>query len=186
MLTYTETFAYLENSGFFDAVELADALDGGAVFAGDAVEGIAAADRMVTHGGSLCGGTGGGFLLGLFFGQQTVFLVGAENLVLVVYVLDIPLVGIEVPGADFQEPVTQSAGFKVNEPGGIKGGTAVARLEMQVRTGGTAGGAAQADDVSGVHPVPGLHISLGKVTVEGLQAVGVADDHQVAVSAHVI
>ena len=56
---------------------------------------------------------------------------------------------------------------------------------MQVRAGGTAGGAAQADDVSGAHPVPCFHVPAGQMAVKSLQAVGMANHHQVAVSAHI-
>ena len=56
---------------------------------------------------------------------------------------------------------------------------------MEVRAGGPAGGSAQADDVSGAHPVSGLYIPAGEMGVEGLQAVGMADDHQVAIAAHI-
>ena len=80
----------------------------------------------------------------------------------------------------------QGAGLEVDEPGGIEGRPPVTGLEMQVRSGGSAGRAAQADDVTGAYPVAGLDIPAGQVAVEGLQPIGMADDHQVAVAAHII
>ena len=141
---------------------------------------------MIAHGGSLCGSAGGGFLLGLFLGQQAVFLVGAENLVLVVYVLHIALVGIEIPGTDFQEAVPQRPRLKVDEPGGVESGAPVAGFKMQVGAGGTAGRAAQADDIPGAHPFSRFHVAFGQVAIEGFQAVGVAYHHQVAVTSHIV
>ena len=55
-----------------------------------------------------------------------------------------------------------------------------------MRTGGTAGGAAQADDIAGTHPVSRFHIALGQVAVEGFQAIGMTDHHQVAVATHIV
>ena len=76
--------------------------------------------------------------------------------------------------------------LEVDEPGGVEGVALVAGLEVQVRTAGTAGGAAQADDVAGVHPVAGFLVAAGQVAVEGLQAVRVPDDDEVAVAAHIV
>ena len=161
-------------------------LDGGSVFAGYAGKRVSASHRVIAHGGFLGGGTSGGFLLGLFLSQETVFLVGAENLVLIVYVLHITLVGIEVPGTDSQQAVTERTGLKINEPGRIEGGASVAGLKVQVRAGRTAGGAAQADDIAGTHPVSRFHIALGQMAVEGLQSIGMTDHHQIAVTAHIV
>ena len=80
----------------------------------------------------------------------------------------------------------QGAGLEVDEPGGVEGVALVAGLEVQVRTAGAAGGAAQADDIARVHPVARLLVAAGQMAVEGLQAVRVPDDDQVAVAAHVV
>ena len=51
-----------------------------------------------------------------------------------------------------------------------------------MRSRRSAGRAAIADDITAAHPVSILHQYLGKMAVEGLEAVGVADYYQIAIA----
>ena len=155
------------------------------ILAGYGRERVSGTDRVVAH----CGGFGGsacsGLLLGLFLCGNAVFFIRTENLVFVVYALDIPLVGIEVPGANLEEPVPERTCFKIYEPGGVKSSAPVSRLKVKVRASRAPGGPSKADYIPGIHPVSGLDVTAGKMAVECLQAVGVTDYHKVSVAANV-
>ena len=95
----------------------------------------------------------------LLLGRNSLFLVRAENLILVVNALDIALIGIEVPGANLQKAVTQRTVFKINEPRRIKRGAVIPCLKVKVGAGGASGRASKADDISSVDSVPRLDVS---------------------------
>ena len=105
-----------KDGGFFYAVEAAQFTHGSVVLAGDGRKGVSGADSVVAHCGGLGGGACGSLLLGLFLRCYAVLFIRSENLVFVVYALDIPLVGVEIPGTDLEKPVPERAGFKINEP----------------------------------------------------------------------
>ena len=55
---------------------------------------------------------------------------------------------------------------------------------MEMRTCGAPCTAPQAQHLSGSHHLHGLYIDFGEVAIDGLEAVVVADHHQVAVGTH--
>ena len=85
-----------------------------------------------------------------------------------------------------EDPFTQVARFKIDQPLRVESVSLVPRFEMQMRTGRAAGGAAQANDLSGPYPVSRLYVPAGKMAVEGLQAVFVPDNNQVAIAPMVL
>ena len=141
---------------------------------------------MIFLSGCFCLGTSGRFFFGLFLGQEAVFLVGAEDFIFIVHILHIALVGIEIPAAHFQKAVPEVSFLKVDNPGRVKCGAPVAGFKMQVRARGTAGRAAQADDVARAYPVAGVHFPFGQMAIESFQPVGVTDHYQIAVAAHIV
>ena len=156
------------------------------ILAGDSREGVARAHGVVAHCGSLCRGTRLSLFLCLLFGKDAVFLIGTENLVLVVHFLHIALVGIEIPVANLEKTVAECSRLKIYEPCGVKSRALVPGLKMQVRARRTPCRAAKADDISGAYPVPGIDIPSGKMRIEGLEAVCVAYYHQVSITANVV
>ena len=105
-LVHADATTYPKN-GFLGetGIELANSFHRSAIPLGNAGEGVSVADGMVLLGCSLRPGAGSGILLGLFLGRDTVFLVGPEDFVFVIHILDITLVGIEIPAAHFQKAV---------------------------------------------------------------------------------
>ena len=65
---------------------------------------------------------------------------------------------------------------------GIDGLSVDARLEMQVRRRGTSRLSGQCNDLSSLHLFTGLHQILAVVAVVGLQAVVVANAHQISIA----
>ena len=80
----------------------------------------------------------------------------------------------------------ERAGFEVNEPGRVEGGTLVAGFEVQVRAGRAAGGTAQADDIAGADPVSGLYVAFGQMAVVSLKTVGMANHHQITIASYIV
>ena len=131
----------------------------------------------------LAGGLFGG-LLGL---RLAVLDLSEEDVLLFLLGLgEIVAVLVEVSLVEGEHSAAKRAGLEVDEPLGIEGVALVPGLEMQVRAGGPAGRAAEADDVAGADPGAHLDLSLGQVAVGGLKAVLVADDDEVAVAAGIL
>ena len=72
--------------------------------------------------------------------------------------------------------------LEVDQALGIERLTVIAGLEMEVRPVLAARGAAQADHLARLDPLPGLDLAFRQVAVVSLQAVVVANDDQIAVS----
>ena len=68
----------------------------------------------------------------------------------------------------------------------VKGATLVAGLKVEVGAGAAAGAAAKTDNFSSPDRFASLYKQFGKMTVVGLQTVGVAQDNQIAVTSGAI
>ena len=75
------------------------------------------------------------------------------------------------------------AGREIDNQFRIDGVAQIARLKMQVRAGGAAGVASQADRFAAIDAHVFVHQDLGQVCIDGLQSVVVAYNHIVPVSA---
>ena len=155
-------------------VEFLDRGERLALLAGNRPQAVALLDRIVADGRP--------------FGCEALLLlddllVGAVDVVLLVERLgDVARAGVEIAAAQHEDVLAQLALLVVRDPLRIEGVALVARLEVEVRAGGAAGGTTQADLVARMHPVAHLDLSLRKMAVVGLQAVLVADHDEVAVA----
>lgn len=70
----------------------------------------------------------------------------------------------------------------VEETGGVDALTVDARLEMQVLSSGTACATCQCNDVAGLDAVADLDKILGVVAIIRLEAVGMLDAYQIAIT----
>ena len=85
-----------------------------------------------------------------------------------------------------KEPVPQGARLEIDQPLRVECIALVACLEMEMRAGRSPRGASEPYFLPGIHPVARLHLALGKVAVECLEAVFVTDDHKIAVSLEIL
>ena len=144
---------------FFDAVELAETADGGAVALGNAAEGVASA-----------------------------YLVGLAAIAVVAHARLGALVGIATLGhlsegvaGEAEIGLDEGAGLAADDVLGVHGVAVVADFEVEVAATGASCVAAKAYLLACTDAGAGGHMALGEVGIIGFESVVVADDDKVAV-----
>ena len=85
-----------------------------------------------------------------------------------------------------EETMAEFACLEIHKPLRIECKALISCFKMKMRSGRASGRTSETYNISSVHPVTHLNHSLGKMTMESLDAVLMTDNHNVSISAKIL